>query len=388
MAELLSIVVPVYNEAGSLEPLMQEIADAVPHTGHPFEVIFVDDGSTDRSFEVMERLTAAHPNVRALKLRRNFGKAAALAHGFADARGEIIVTLDGDRQDDPAEIPKLLAKLDEGYDLVSGWKQRRQDPVTKTVPSRFFNWTVRKATGIPLHDFNCGLKAYRREVVQNINLYGELHRYVPVVASDRGFKVGEVKVAHRRRSLGRSKYGARRYLRGYLDLLTVLFLGRFQHRPLHLFGGLGTLVLVIGVLIDIYLTIDKLAFGHAIGQRPLFVLGNLLIVVGVQLLSLGLLSELVTSGRARSGRERYEIEREVDYRSVFEDTTGVHSTPEQLPSGSTLTEGGVAVPGVEPAAAGRADGARLVEPAPATAKSAPAKPAGGDAAAGRRPSGP
>ena len=351
MPGLISLVIPVYNEAGSLEPLMEEIAAALPPTGHPFEVVFVDDGSTDGSFAVMEKLAAANPTVRALKLRRNFGKAAALAHGFTDARGEIIVTLDGDRQDDPAEIPKLLAKLDEGYDLVSGWKQRRQDPPTKTIPSRFFNWTVRKTTGIPLHDFNCGLKAYRREVVQNINVYGELHRYIPVVASDRGFRVGEVKVAHRRRSAGRSKYGARRYLRGYLDLLTVLFLGRYQHRPLHLFGGLGTLVLVIGVLIDIYLTVDKLAFGHAIGQRPLFVLGNLLIVVGVQLLSLGLLSELITSGRARSGRERYEVAREVDFRTVFEDTTGVHSTPAQLPSGSTLAEGGVTPPTAKPASA-------------------------------------
>jgi hypothetical protein len=180
--------------------------------------------------------------------------------------------------------------------------------------------------------------------VQNINVYGERHRYIPVGAHDRGFRVGEVKVGHRRRSAGRSKYGARRYLRGYLDLLTVLFLGRYQHRPLHLFGGLGTLVLVIGLLIDIFLTVDKLAFGHGIGQRPLFVLGNLLIVVGVQLLSLGLLSELITSGRARAGRERYEIEREVDFRSVFEDTSGRRSTPAQLPSGSTLSEGGVTPP--------------------------------------------
>jgi glycosyltransferase involved in cell wall biosynthesis len=364
MAGLISLVIPVYNEAGSLEPLVEEIAQALPPTGHPYEVVFVDDGSSDGSFAVMEKLAAADPSVRAVKLRRNFGKAAALAHGFADARGEIIVTLDGDRQDDPAEIPKLLAKLDEGYDLVSGWKQRRQDPVTKTVPSRFFNWTVRKATGIPLHDFNCGLKAYRREVVQNINIYGELHRYVPVVAHDRGFRVAEVKVAHRRRSAGRSKYGARRYLRGYLDLLTVLFLGRYQHRPLHLFGGLGTLVLAIGVVIDIYLTVDKLAFGNPIGQRPLFVLANLLIVVGVQLLSLGLLSELVTSGRARSGRERYEIEREVDFRTVFEDTTGLHSTPAQLPSGSTLSEGGVTRPpaGAEPTG-GTLPGAPRAEPA-------------------------
>ena len=376
MPELLSLVIPVYNEAGSLEALVKEIGEALSPTGHPYEVVFIDDGSTDGSFAVMERLAAADPSVRALKLRRNFGKAAALAHGFADARGEIIVTLDGDRQDDPAEIPKLLAKLDEGYDLVSGWKQRRQDPVTKTLPSRFFNWTVRKTTGIPLHDFNCGLKAYRREVVQNINVYGELHRYIPVVANDRGFKVGEVKVAHRRRSMGRSKYGARRYLRGYLDLLTVLFLGRYQHRPLHLFGGLGTLVLLVGVLIDIYLTIDKVAFGHGIGQRPLFVLGNLLIVVGVQLLSLGLLSELVTSGRARAGRDRYEIEREVDFRSVFEDSSGMHSTPAQLSSGSKLSEGGVAAPAAVRPPAGKAPAEKAATTAPAEKTAADAPRAG------------
>ena len=310
MPSLLSIVVPVFNEAGSLEPLYEEIAAALPQPG-AFEVVFVDDGSTDGSISVMERLAAGHDGVRVVKLRRNFGKAAALTHGFAEARGDVIVTMDGDRQDDPAEIPKLLARLDQGYDLVSGWKQSRQDPVSKTLPSKLFNWTVRKSTGVALHDFNCGLKAYRREVTEHVKVYGELHRYIPVLASDLGFRVAEEKVTHRRRTAGRSKYGWRRYARGYLDLLTVLFLGRYRQRPQHLFGGMGTTMVVVGVLVDLYLTIDKL-FGHPIGQRPLLLLGTLLIIVGIQLLSLGLVGELITQARARDKRDDYEVERVFD----------------------------------------------------------------------------
>jgi len=307
MSALLSLVIPVYNEADSLRPLVVEIDEALTGYGSPYEIVFVDDGSADGSFAVMKELAAARDDVRVVKLRRNFGKAAALSHGFAAARGDIIVTMDGDRQDDPAEIPALTAPLAEGHDLVSGWKQRRQDPLNKTLPSRFFNWTVRKASGIPLHDFNCGLKAYKREVVDTISIYGELHRYIPVVAAQAGFRVTEVKVNHRRRTAGRSKYGWQRYLRGYLDLLTVLFLGRYQHRPQHLFGGLGTMLMVIGVLIEVYLTIDKLAFGHPIGQRPLLLLGALFIIVGVQLLSLGLIGELIANSRARSGPDPAQI---------------------------------------------------------------------------------
>ncbi len=311
MTSLLSIVVPVFNEADSLEPLYDEIAAAVG-SAYPFEVVFVDDGSSDGSLAVMQRLSAAHDGIRIVRLRRNFGKAAALTHGFAESRGDIIVTMDGDRQDDPAEIPKMVARLDQGYDLVSGWKQSRQDPVNKTLPSKFFNWTVRKATGVALHDFNCGLKVYRREVVENVAVYGELHRYIPVLASDLGFRVTEEKVAHRRRTAGRSKYGWRRYARGYLDLLTVLFLGRYGQRPQHLFGGIGTIMALIGVVVDIYLTVDKLAFGHAIGNRPLLVLGTLFIIVGIQLVSVGLMSELMTHGRERQGRAEYEVERVID----------------------------------------------------------------------------
>jgi glycosyltransferase involved in cell wall biosynthesis len=307
MATLLSLVIPVYNEVDSLEPLVAEIDEALVAAYRPFEIVFVDDGSTDGSVAVMERLAATRDDVCVVKLRRNFGKAAALSHGFAAARGEYLVTLDGDRQDDPTEIPRLIAPLDEGFDLVSGWKQSRQDPLNKTLPSRFFNWTVRRASGIQLHDFNCGLKAYRREVVDTIHIYGELHRYIPVVADQAGFRVTEQKVSHRRRTTGRSKYGWRRYLRGYLDLLTVLFLGRYQHRPQHLFGGLGTFLIVIGVLVELYLTVDKVAFGHAIGQRPLLLLGALLIIVGVQLLSLGLIGELIANSRARSGPDSAQV---------------------------------------------------------------------------------
>jgi len=307
MASLLSLVIPVYNEADSLVPLVAEIDEALDGFATPYEIVFVDDGSTDGSFTVLSELAEAREDVRVVKLRRNFGKAAALSHGFAAARGDLLVTMDGDRQDDPAEIPNLVAPLADGHDLVSGWKQRRQDPLNKTLPSRFFNWTVRRASGIPLHDFNCGLKAYRREVTDTISIYGELHRYIPVVAAQAGFRVTEVKVSHRRRTAGRSKYGWQRYMRGYLDLLTVLFLGRYQHRPQHLFGGLGTLLMAIGVLIELYLTVDKLAFGNPIGQRPLLLLGALSIIVGVQLLSLGLIGELIANSRARHGPDPAQV---------------------------------------------------------------------------------
>lgn len=307
MAATLSLVIPVYNEAESLEPLVAEIDEALEPLGRAYEIVFVDDGSTDGSFRIMQRLADLRTDVRVVRLRRNFGKAAALSHGFSVCRGDYIVTLDGDRQDDPREIPRLIAQLDAGYDLVSGWKESRQDPLGKTLPSRFFNWTVRRTTGIPLHDFNCGLKAYRREVIETISVYGEQHRYIPVIAAQAGFRVTEESVHHRPRAAGKSKYGWQRYLRGYLDLLTVLFLGRYQHRPQHLFGGLGTLFVVLGVLIELYLSIDKLIFGAPIGQRPLLLLGALLIIVGVQLLSLGLIGELIANSRARGGPETTQL---------------------------------------------------------------------------------
>jgi glycosyltransferase involved in cell wall biosynthesis len=325
MGSLLSLVIPVYNEADSIAPLVAEIDEALAAYGTPYEIVFVDDGSRDGSFTAMARLAASRNDVRVVRLRRNFGKAAALAHGFAAARGDVVVTMDGDRQDDPGEIPRLVAPLSEGFDLVSGWKQSRQDPLNKTLPSRVFNWTVRRATGIPLHDFNCGLKAYRRDVVETISVYGEQHRYIPVVAAQAGFTVTEVKVSHRRRVAGRSKYGWQRYLRGYLDLLTVLFLGRYQHRPQHLFGGLGTLLILIGVIVEIYLTIDKLLFGNPIGQRPLLLLGALLIIVGVQLLSLGLIGELIANSRARRGPDGAQVAELVEPAAVVQAADPVDS---------------------------------------------------------------
>jgi glycosyltransferase involved in cell wall biosynthesis len=305
---MISVVVPLLNEERSLEALHREIVSALEPHGDPFEVIFVDDGSTDGSRDVLARLHAEATNVVVVTLRRNFGKAAALQAGFQEARGDTVVTIDADLQDDPAEIPKLLAKLDEGFDLVSGWKTRRNDPVARRLFSRIFNSATAFVSGVRLHDVNCGLKAYRAEVVRGLRLYGELHRFVPILASYRGFRVAEVPVNHRPRQHGRSRYGPERYLRGLFDLLTVTFMGRYRHRPLHLFGGLGVLMGAVGFVVLLYLTVLKL-WGHAIGHRPLLTLGVLLVVVGIQLVSLGLLSELITSQHEErmSERERADL---------------------------------------------------------------------------------
>jgi dolichol-phosphate mannosyltransferase len=291
---MISVVVPVFNEERSVALLYDELQAALDPLDEPWEALYVDDGSTDGTFGALTRLHAHNDNVRVIRLRRNFGKAAALASGFAQASGETIVTIDGDLQDDPAEIPRLLAKLAEGFDLVSGWKTRRRDPVTRRVPSRIFNWTASRIAGVRLHDMNCGLKAYRAEVVHGLTLYGELHRFIPVLAHERGYRVGELPVNHRPREHGRSRYGLERYLRGFLDLLTVTFIGRYRQRPLHLFGGLGLGMALLGFAVLVYLTVVKLT-GHAIGERPLLTLGVLLVVVGLQFFSLGLLGELVTS---------------------------------------------------------------------------------------------
>ena len=302
---MISVIVPVQDEEHSVEPLLDELAHALAPLETTWEAIFVDDGSTDGTFARLSRLHDLHENVRVVRLRRNFGKAAALAAGFAEATGEIVVTIDGDRQDDPEEIPRLLAKLDEGFDLVSGWKAHRRDPLSRRVLSRIFNAVAGRMSGLRLHDLNCGLKAYRAEVVHGLRLYGELHRYIPVLAHYRGFRIAEIPVNHRPRAHGRSRYGVERYVRGFLDLLTVTFVGRYRHRPLHLFGGLGLALLAGGSAILVYLTVVKIG-GASIGGRPLLTLGVLLVVVGMQFLSLGLLTELITShNEERSGeRER------------------------------------------------------------------------------------
>ncbi len=304
---MISIVVPLLDEEHSLEPLYSEIAGALEQRGEEWEVVFVDDGSTDGSMGVLSRLHDEHANVVVVQLRRNFGKAAALQAGFLEARGDVIVTIDADLQDDPAEIPQLLAKLDEGFDLVSGWKTRRNDPFFRRFFSRIFNWATGAVSGVRLHDVNCGLKAYRAEVLRGMRLYGELHRFIPVLAAYRGFRVAEIPVNHRARQHGSSRYGPERYVRGFFDLLSVTFMGRYRHRPLHLFGGIGLLMGAFGFIILLYLTMLKV-WGQSIGTRPLLTLGVLLIVVGIQFVSLGLISELVTSQHEERLGERERVE--------------------------------------------------------------------------------
>ena len=291
---MISVVVPVRDEEHTVDELHAQLVDALAGRGEPWEAVFVDDGSRDGTHSALVRLHDTADNVKVVRLRRNAGKAAALDAGFREAEGDVVVTIDGDLQDDPAEIPRLLAKLDEGYDLVTGWKTQRNDPVVRRVLSRIFNTVTGWLSGLRLHDMNCGLKAFRAEVARELDLYGELHRFIPVLAHDLGFRVTEISVNHRPREHGRSRYGMERYVRGFLDLLTVTFMGRYRHRPLHLFGGLGLVLSSVGTAILVYLTIVKLS-GEAIGRRPLLLLGVLLVVVGIQFLSLGLLSELVTS---------------------------------------------------------------------------------------------
>ncbi len=295
----ISVVVPFLDEAGTLEQLYERVARVLDAHGEPWELVFVDDGSTDGGAAIVERLAAADPAVGIVRLRRNFGKSAALDAGFRRARGRIVVTMDADLQDDPDEIPRLLEALEaRDLDVVSGRKWPRRDPITKTAPSRLFNLVVRTLTGLRLADFNCGFKAYRREAIADLALYGELHRYIPVLVDARGYAVGEVDVKHHPRKHGRSKFGGERFARGFFDLLTVILLTRYGRRPLHLFGWAGTLMFGVGFAILSYLTVLWF-LGTGIGQRPLLFLGLLLIMVGVQLFSTGLLGEMINSTRAR-----------------------------------------------------------------------------------------
>ena len=296
---LISVVIPVYDERDSLEQLAAELLPVMRGLPAPFEVIFVDDGSRDGGDVVLAGLAALNDEVRVIKMRSNFGKGPALTAGFTEAQGDIVITLDADLQDDPAEIPRMLAALDEGADLVSGWKKERHDPWNKRIPSKFFNAMARKASGLELHDLNCGFKAYRATVVHSLAIPGEMYRFIPAIAASEGFKVVEIPVNHRARQHGKSKYGFERYLRGLLDLMTISIVGRYRHRPMHLFGGAGLLLFAIGLIIGIYLTIIKI-LGEAIGTRPLLILAVLLIVVGIQLFTIGLVSELIQRGRLRS----------------------------------------------------------------------------------------
>jgi len=299
MSVAFSFVIPFLNEEKTLAELYERIATAtrpVLSIGESFEIVFVDDGSTDGSVAEVEKLVAAHPEVRLIELQGNFGKSAALAAGFGETRGRIVFTLDADLQDDPKEIPRFLERLDQGFDVVSGYKKSRHDPFTKVFPSRVFNWMVRVTTGIKLHDVNCGFKAYRREVLDNVRLYGELHRFVPVLAHWKRFRVGEIVVEHHARRFGVSKFGGGRFFRGLMDLLTVVFLMKYERRPAHFFGAIGAVTLLAGVGICTYLLVLKI-LGEAIGHRPLLSLGVLLVVVGVQILATGLIAELMVHAR-------------------------------------------------------------------------------------------
>lgn len=300
----ISFVIPALNEAESLPQLIDGIRSHIPE-GMTYEIIVVNDGSTDNTEEVIRGIAKDDAAVHLITFRRNFGKAAALEAGFRNSTGDIIISMDADLQDDPAEIPSFIAKLDEGYDLVSGWKKDRQDPLEKRLPSRLFNAVVSRMSGIRLHDFNCGFKAYRREVVDSIELYGELHRYIPCLAAQRGFRITEIPVHHNKRKYGKSKYRAERYLHGLLDAITVFFLMRFEDQPMYLFGRFGLLSGVLGLGICIYLTVLWF-MGNPIGHRPLLLLGVLLIVAGIQLFSLGMLGDLFVK---LSHRRQYDESR-------------------------------------------------------------------------------
>ena len=288
----ISIVVPLYNEEESLSELVDQIKKSLPYRS--FELIFVDDGSNDSSWDVIEQLVEVNSEVKGISLGVNQGKSYALQAGFNEVKGQYIVTMDADLQDDPAEIEQMICSLESGYDLVSGWKKKRFDPISKTIPSKFFNWVTRRAAGIHLHDFNCGLKAYRAEVVAHIQLYGELHRYIPLLAKRAGFgKITEQIVQHRARKYGRTKFGLSRFINGFLDLITILFVQKYLQKPMHFFGTIGVLLISIGSLINIYLAGIRIFYNAGIGNRPLLFLGILLMVLGVQFLSTGFLGELI-----------------------------------------------------------------------------------------------
>lgn len=305
---LISLVIPVFNEADSLKRLLDEITSVMATLDTSFEVIFINDGSSDASEGVLDDLCDASMTVRVIEFRRNFGKAAALDAGFRAAQGDVIFTLDADLQDDPAEIPKFLAVLANGSDVVSGWKKQRHDPLGKTLPSKIFNSVVSRMSGVKLNDFNCGFKAYRREALEGLNLYGELHRFIPVLLHWRGFKVDEIVVNHRAREFGQSKFGTERLVKGALDLLTVILNTRFQTRPLHIFGGGGLLMGMAGFLILAYLTIVWFAGGGPIGNRPMLFLGILLVLSSLQFFTVGLLGEFIQR-QATNGQPAYVIRR-------------------------------------------------------------------------------
>lgn len=306
----LSLVIPLYNEEESLPELTAWIDRVVKKAGLNYEIIFVDDGSIDHSWQIIENLQKENPSIKGIKFRRNYGKSAALNRGFHVAKGDVVITMDADLQDSPDEIPELykLIKVD-GFDMVSGWKKKRHDPIGKRWPSKFFNWTVRRISQLKLHDFNCGLKAYRSEVIKNIEIYGEMHRYVPVIAKWAGFgKITEKVVQHSPRKYGSSKFGASRMVKGFLDLITLTFVSKFSKRPMHFFGVIGILLFLAGFMIAAYLAYAKFFMqGYKMTERPLFYFGLLAMIMGVQVFSAGFVAEMISRNSYR--RNEYQIEK-------------------------------------------------------------------------------
>ena len=289
----LSVVIPVYNEEENIRLLHAKLKEALEILNNEYEILFVDDGSTDRTLSILEEIQAGDKHLIVLSLRRNFGQTAAFAAGFDFARGDVIVTMDGDLQNDPADIPKLLERIKD-HDLVSGWRKKRKDPFfTRRLPSIMANWLISKVTGVKLHDYGCSLKAYRRDVIKNLKLYGEMHRFIPAVASWYGVRIAEIETVHHPRLHGKSKYGISRTVKVVLDLITVKFLQSFSTKPIQFFGPVGVFSGFLGFLISLYLTVDKIFFGRDIGGRPLLLLGALLIIVGIQVIGMGLLGEML-----------------------------------------------------------------------------------------------
>ena len=300
----LSFVIPVYNEQDSLIQLYSEIIENTKK--YEYEIIYIDDGSTDESYNILQKLAVEDKNIKLIKFRKNFGKSAGLNVGFEAARGDIVFTMDADLQDDPKEIEQFIKKLDEGYDMVTGWKVKRHDPISKTWPSKLYNKVTSNTFKLKLHDYNCGYKAYKKEVIDELDIYGEMHRYIPALADSLGFKIAEIPVHHRKREFGKTKYGSERYLRGFLDLLTVKLVTGYIHSPLYLFGRIGFGFGIVGFIIALYLSIMKLGFGVPLYNRPLLYLGTLLMIIGLQFFSIGLLGELIIN-RNRSGNRKKNI---------------------------------------------------------------------------------
>lgn len=314
----ISIVIPLLNEDESLPELEAWIARVMEANRFSYEVLLIDDGSTDKSWDVIKSLVEKNRNIRGIRFRRNYGKSAALNLGFAEAKGDVVITMDADLQDSPDEVPELYRRIrEEGFEVISGWKKKRYDPITKTIPTKLFNWATRKMSGIYLHDFNCGLKAYKSEVVKNIEVYGEMHRYIPVIAKSAGFKkIGEQVVEHRARKYGTTKFGLNRFVNGFLDLLTIFFMGKFGKKPMHFFGIYGLLCFLIGFFIALYLLINKMIhlMNHEkaalVADSPLFYLGLVSMIIGTQLFLAGFLGELIS--RSSGERNIYSVAEKIN----------------------------------------------------------------------------